>query len=259
MKRSVTKNYKLKPNQIKQMVPDMGFAFVTDMIAVEGKRVDYMARQQTDREGDSGWIFYSGGETQEYMNDSNNISLFGVNEVANYDPEIIRFLTYPPGTEIARNSHGRLEVITKEVKGPDVIFLSPVDPGAIEIGNNWGFNINSRMLKRIDQGSLVIWRPGLTIWLNSYDTNNVSIEERLNNIKTTASPNKSDYLETQEGELYKIRYSLKEVINGQEQYAVYLFALVAHQELHITLYFDAVEDLNEIEQIWKTIHHFKVG
>ncbi len=93
------KSFKLKPDQIERLVPDIGFAYATNMITVDGEKVDYMVRQQTDREGDSGWIFYGGGETREYMDDSNNTSLLSINAIANYDPEIIEFLTYPPGTE----------------------------------------------------------------------------------------------------------------------------------------------------------------
>jgi len=102
------KKFYLHSDQIEPLVPDIGFAFATDVITVDGKRVDYMVRQQPDREGDSGWMFYGGGETQEYVDDPNNTSIFNVNTIANYDPEIIGFLTYPPGTEIERNNEGKV-------------------------------------------------------------------------------------------------------------------------------------------------------
>ncbi len=247
------KSFKLKSVQIERLVPDIGFAFATDMITVAGKNVDYMVREQPDREGDSGWIFYGGGETQEYMDDSNNTSLLSVNTIANYDPEIIGFLTYPPGTEIERNKEGRLQVITPGINEPEVVFLPPVDKGHIKITKNWGFNISGRMLKRFDKGSLVIWRPGFTIWLDSYDTNGAGVEERINNVIKTASPDKTDFLEAQEDGVRKIRYRLQEVTGGNEQNAVYIFALTDNQEIHMTIYYDDSNDLLEIEEIWKTL------
>ncbi|WHI48429.1 DUF2185 domain-containing protein [Microbulbifer sp. TRSA001] len=249
------KSYKLKPDQIERLVPDIGFAFATDMITVEGKNVDYMVRQQPDREDDSGWIFYGGGETQEYMDNSNNTSLLSINTVANYDPEIIGFLTYPPGTEIERNKDGRLQVVTSTVNEPEVVFLPPVDRGPIKISKNWSFNISGHMLKRLDKGSLVIWRPEFTIWLGSYDANGAGIEERISNVIKTASPDKTDFLEIQEDGVHKIKYHLQEVTDGKEQNAVYIFALTDNQEIHMAIYYDNPNDLLEIEEIWKTLKY----
>lgn len=247
------KNYKLNPDEIERLVPDIGFAFATDMITVEGKKVDYMVKQQPDREGDSGWIFYGGGETQEYIDDSNNTSLLSINTIANYDPEIIGFLTYPPGTEIERNNEGRLQVITSGIKEPEVVFLPPVDRGVIQVSRNWGFSIATRMLKRFDKGSLVIWRPGFTIWLDSFNTNGVGLEERISNVLKTVSPDKTDFSEVEENGIHKIRYSLQEITDGKEQNAVYIFALSEDQEMHMAIYFDNSNDMSEIEEIWKTL------
>lgn len=247
------KKYKLNPDQIKRLVPDIGFAYVTDIITVEGKKVDYMVRQQPVHEGDSGWIFYGGGETQEYMDDSNNTSLLSINTIANYDPEIIGFLTYPPETEVERNAEGRLQVITQGIKDPEVVFLPPVDRGFIQISKNWGFNISTRMLKRFDKGSLVIWRPGFTIWLDILNTNGVGIEERINNVLKTVSPDRTDFSKVQEYGIHKIRYSLREITDGKEQNAVYIFALSEDQEIHMVIYFDNSNDMSEIEKIWETL------
>ena len=249
------KNYKLKSDQIERLVPDIGSAFVTDIITVEGMRVDYMVRPQSDQNGDSGWIFYGGGETQEYIDDSNNTSLLSLNTIANYDPEIIRFLTYPPGTEIERNNEGRLQVITAGLNEPEVVFLPPVKLGSIQITKNWGFNNSTHMLKRFDKGSLVIWRTGFTIWFDSFNTNKVGIEERVNNVLKTASPDKTDFSEVRENGVHKIRYRLKEMTDGKEQNAVYIFALSDNHEIHMAIYFDNYNDMSEIEEIYKTLEY----
>lgn len=251
------KNYKLKPDQIQRLIPDIGFAFATDMITVEGKSVDYMARQQPDREGNSGWIFYGGGETQEYMDNPSNTSVLSVNTIANYDPEIISFLTYPPGTEVERNKEGRLQVISSGTNQPDVRFLYPAHRGFNKITQNWGFNISARMFKRFEKGSLVLWKHSFTIWINSYNTNGMAIKERVDNIIKTSSADKTDLLEITKDGIYKIKYHLKEVTNGKEQDAVYIFALTENHELHMSVYFDSVNDLPKIEEIWKTLEYNK--
>ena len=249
------KNYKLNSTQIERLIPDIGFALATDMITVAGKRVDYMVREQPNREDDSGWIFYGGGETQEYIDDSNNTSLFSVNTIANYDPEIIGFLTYPPGTEVERNSEGDLQVITEGLIEPEVIFMPPIDKGFVKVTNNWSFNVSSRMLKRFDKGSLVIWRPGFTIWLDSYDTNDSGVSARVESILDTISPKKIDFINVSQNGMQKIRYRLKEATDGKKQDAIYLFAVTESHEIRMAVYFDNQQDISEIVKIWDTLQY----
>ena len=73
------------------------------MITVEGKKVGYMYREQPDRDIDSGWRFFAGEETQEYIDDPSNTSIYDVNTIANYDSDIIPFLEYPIGSAFERS------------------------------------------------------------------------------------------------------------------------------------------------------------
>lgn len=41
----------------------------------------------------------SGDETQKYMDNSDNHSIYDLNTMANFDPEIIPFIELPIGTE----------------------------------------------------------------------------------------------------------------------------------------------------------------
>jgi hypothetical protein len=212
-----------------------------------------MVRQNPEQEGDSGWIFYGGGETQEYMDNSDNISIYSVNTIANYDPEIIEYLTYPPGTEIERNREGQLQVISKDVSKPDVIFFYPLNEGIAQITESWSFEISTRMLRRYDKGSLVIWRPGFTIWLNAYSPNNIAIEERAEKILETMSSDNQDLLKETKNGIQKIRYRLVEEIEGIKQSSAYIFGLTDNQEIHITIYYDDPKHMVGIEQIWDTL------
>lgn len=80
----------------------------TDRITVNGCKVDYMYREETDFEEDSGWRFFGGGETQEYLDNPNNSAIYGLNTIANYDRDIIPFLEAPVGKAYYRASDGRL-------------------------------------------------------------------------------------------------------------------------------------------------------
>jgi len=61
-----------------------------------------MYREASDNDSDSGWRFFSGEESQEYVDDPDNLSLYDVNTIANYDPEIIPYLDAPIGSAYER-------------------------------------------------------------------------------------------------------------------------------------------------------------
>ena len=53
---------------------------------------------------DSGRRFFSGEETQEYADDPANFSLYDVNTMANYDPQIVAHLDAPAFSAFERHS-----------------------------------------------------------------------------------------------------------------------------------------------------------
>ena len=94
--------FKLNPEDIKDLIPPMGFSLVSDKITIDGLKVGYMYREKPGEESDSGWRFLSGTEEEEYIEDPKNSMMFEVNIVANYDPDIIPYLNSPIGTELER-------------------------------------------------------------------------------------------------------------------------------------------------------------
>lgn len=98
----MAKRFKLKAEQIVQLIPEMGGCIATDMITVEGKPVGYMYREAPDNEIDCGWRFFAGDESQEYIDDLRHSAVYSVNTIANYDRAIIPYLDMPEGTELER-------------------------------------------------------------------------------------------------------------------------------------------------------------
>jgi len=97
------KKFAIPGDKIVRLVPDQGYCFATDRITVDGCRVGYMYREEPDEEMDSGWRFFAGDESQEYVDDGKNVDLYSVNTIVNYDPEIIPFLNAPIGAAYERD------------------------------------------------------------------------------------------------------------------------------------------------------------
>jgi hypothetical protein len=247
------KKYKLEAKDIQRMVPSMGGVFASDMITLEGKKVDYMVRQEPEREADSGWIMYGGGETQEYIDDPTNVSIWDINTLANYDPEIIPFLTYPTGTEVERNDEGVLELIDLEAERPAVVLLQPIDDGFVKITENWSFDIKSRLLRRLENSSLVVWKPGLTIWMNAYNSNDLSLEQRIESVMSTRSEAAFDAKELKTNELTKMSYRLIEEGEEGDQPSAYIFGFTEKYEVHLTIYYDDDKYLKDVESVFESL------
>lgn len=96
------KQFKIAGSEIKPLVQGGGGCFATDMITVEGHKVGYMYREKPDFPEDSGWRFFSGKESEDYVNDPGHTQIYDVNTIANYDPAIIALLEAPIGSAFER-------------------------------------------------------------------------------------------------------------------------------------------------------------
>ena len=93
------KDYRLWPSEMKMYLPDWegpNGCFVTDRIAVDGCPVGWCYREEPEAGfPDSGWRFFSGDESPDYIADISHTGIFDLNTACNLDPDIIPLLTAP--------------------------------------------------------------------------------------------------------------------------------------------------------------------
>ena len=98
------KKFCIKKEYIRKIVSGKGACFATDRIMVDGMRVGYMYREMPDNEYDSGWRFMCGDESEAYMDNPDNMGVYDVNTLANYDYEIVVHLEAPIGSKFSRDN-----------------------------------------------------------------------------------------------------------------------------------------------------------
>lgn len=98
----MAKAYKLREEDLEDLVTGMGTCIATDKITVEGMKVGFMYREEPTDNLDSGWRFFSGTEKNSYVKDPANSEEYDVNTIANYDRAIIPYLDVQYGTELER-------------------------------------------------------------------------------------------------------------------------------------------------------------
>ena len=105
------KPYKLWPPEFRLYLPhwhEPNGCFATDHITVLGKKVGWCYREEPDGQfPDSGWRFFSGEESDDYVNDLEHTGVYDLNSICNCDPEILPLLSAPFGTAYARGADGK--------------------------------------------------------------------------------------------------------------------------------------------------------
>lgn len=104
------KEYRLWPSEMKMYLPDWDSpngCFVTDRISVDGCKVGWCYREKPEPGfPDSGWRFFSGDESEDYIADISHTEVADLNSVCNFDPDIVPLLSAPCRSAFARDEHG---------------------------------------------------------------------------------------------------------------------------------------------------------
>lgn len=256
------KKFALRADQIEPRAKNRGACFATDMITVEGRKVGYMYREEPRNDQDSGWIFTAGRESQEYMDDAANHGVYDVNTIANYDPDIIPFLDAPPGTAFERRARsGRFTQVAGEAwepgakrsvaakKWPPPGF--PLVEGEHVLTATWSIHLSEPFARRVEDGQLVLWRPGLTIWMTAWNNDRrESQRKRLAGFKKSVSPERFAERESQARKLTRYSYRLRDENESGPVESLYGFVIGDDGHLQMAVYFDDPNDEAEARQLF---------
>ena len=87
----------------------------TDRITVDGRPVGYCYREEpSPGRPDSGWRFFAGDEDEGYLSDPGHLSVYHLNTICNYDPDILPLLSAPYGSTYGRDGDGRLRALSQD-------------------------------------------------------------------------------------------------------------------------------------------------
>lgn len=79
--------------------------YITKRILKDGAKVGYLYRESPDRENDSGWRFTANDESDEYMNESENLCYVSVGLVLACDDSFLHLLDSPVDSSFIRDVH----------------------------------------------------------------------------------------------------------------------------------------------------------
>lgn len=84
---------------------------VSNRISIDGCEIGYMYKEETSGENpDSGWRFFAGDEDDDYTINPDNMHVFSLNTLCNYDKKIIPLLDSPINTAFFKDEAGEYAV-----------------------------------------------------------------------------------------------------------------------------------------------------
>jgi hypothetical protein len=130
----------------------------------------------------------------------------------------------------------------------------PVVEGNYQLTHDWGLELPEKFNKRIEDGSLVLWRPGLTIWINVWGNDRgTTKQERLQRIKADISSKAFQIEERVTGNPLSYLYRLKEEEAQGQVAALYCDAVGERGHVQMAIYMDREADAAEARNIAHSI------
>ena len=117
--------------------------------------------------------------------------------------------------------------------------------GSYKLTNNWSVDLPIELSRRIEDGDLVLWRPGLTFWIAIWGNDSEeSQEDRVLEILKMANTARTEQQVERDGTLTRLTYELTET-DPEREHSIYGsisgHVLADTEHVQISSYFDTPE------------------
>lgn len=130
----------------------------------------------------------------------------------------------------------------------------PVVSGAYRLTDEWTATLPFEMNKRIEDGCLVLWRQGFTVWVIVWgNDNNQSAVERLEEIKGRADGAATDIAVELESNPARLSYRLKEEQERGPVNGLYGFAFKPEGHVQLAVYLDQESDIEDAYSLHRSL------
>ncbi len=236
--------------------PNIGGVMCSKMVVDEKYKPNFIFREKPNNDADSGWVIFSGLESNEYSNNPNNFGIYSPRTILEIDNSISEILLY--------KGIGSVWEKDKNEQWQEV-FDYPLESDFIEkhkLTENWSLSINNLFVRKKEENSLMYTTVDKTLRLDVWSYEDKSKEEIFKEKEQEIENRKSELdiiniYKFDEKEVLKIGYHIKE-FDEQKDYKYNLicgFSIVDNEVLVNFFYFDNQKDLKWCMDTWKNIKY----
>jgi hypothetical protein len=126
--------------------------------------------------------------------------------------------------------------------------------GKHQMTKRWSITLPDKFNRRVEEGDLVLWRPGFTIWVSALNNDHgESKADRLAWLRQKASEDAFDVQKESDDNVMRLAYRLNEESEDQRVTAFYGFVVGANGHIQLGIYFDDENDKDLARKIWLSV------
>mgnify|MGYP006969369677 CR=1 FL=1 len=119
----------------------------------------------------------------------------------------------------------------------------PLVEGRYQLTSEWSIDLYDRFARRIEDADLVLWRPGITLWIAAWNNDkHQSQADRLKSLISGASPERFDERKEQVNGNIRWSYRLIDTNDDGNVQSLNWFGFNDEGHLQIAVYFDDIAD-----------------
>jgi len=131
----------------------------------------------------------------------------------------------------------------------------PVAEQEQAIGKDWVLRLPGKFNQRAEDGSLIFWRHGMTIYTVVWNNDRQETQaSQLAWLKQRVSPEAFGVEEAADGKILRFAYRLREKRKEGLVQAFYGYAIAPQSYVQMAIYFDQESQLESARNIWQTLN-----
>jgi hypothetical protein len=130
----------------------------------------------------------------------------------------------------------------------------PIVQDKYQMTKDWSISLPEKFNRRMDDGDLVLWRHGFTVWVTCWNNNHgESKEDRLAFWQKKIAKEAFDIEQSSDKSVLRLAYRLREKAEDNRVAAFYGFAIGANGHVQLGIYFDDEKDVELARNLWLSL------
>lgn len=132
----------------------------------------------------------------------------------------------------------------------------PVVAGTIKMTGDWSISLPDSFNRRFEEGSMVLWKQGFTIWINIWENDKKrNPYDQLEFVRAEKSKDAFDIVEIKDSGVYRYGYRIDEnrISDKKPVYAFYGYVAGKSGYAQAAFYFDGKSGFDSATAIWMSI------
>ncbi len=232
--------------------PSIGGLMVSKMVVDKNIKPRFIYREKRTLLEDSGWRIFTGLETEEYIDNPDNIGIYNPSTILNIDPSIENLLLNGIGSVYEKNENGVWDKVTDFEMEDDYMTTH-------RLTEKWVIEINNLFERSIEEDGTLYYTTGdksirLIVW-NSDKNKEALNAEYIQKIELRdQSKSKTlDKFDLSDNEISRVGFLIEENDEAKSYYVIYGYSIIDNQIIQIAIYFDEKSNYDWAINIWKNI------